>query len=149
MQDTVNNINSWFKAARPIVSEQDKQVQLGVYYEEVCEFAETLVGEDEHSKSALIQLTQLLATISQGLKNGDIFFSIPEEKRVDALDAICDQIVTEIGIAYNEKMDIGPALEEVDRSNFSKFVEGKPVFHTNGKIAKGPEYFKPLLTKYI
>ena len=80
MQDTVNNINSWFKAARPIVSEQDKQVQLGVYYEEVCEFAETLVGEDEHSKSALNQLTQLLATISQGLKNGDIFFSIPEEK---------------------------------------------------------------------
>ncbi len=46
-------------------------------------------------------------------------------------------------------MDIVGALQEVNRSNYSKFVNGRAVFDENGKIKKGPDYSKPDLTKFV
>jgi hypothetical protein len=43
-------------------------------------------------------------------------------------------------------MDIVGALREVNRSNYSKFVNGRAVFDENGKIKKGADYSKPDLT---
>ena len=47
-----------------------------------------------------------------------------------------------------EGMDIVGALDEVNRSNFSKFVNGKPVFDENGKIKKGANYKEPDLKRF-
>ena len=42
--------------------------------------------------------------------------------------------------------DMDAAIDEVDRSNWSKFDEdGKPIFNENGKVMKGPNYTKPKL----
>ena len=44
--------------------------------------------------------------------------------------------------------DMVGALDEINKSNWSKFENGKPVFDENGKIKKGAEYFKPKLSKF-
>lgn len=41
------------------------------------------------------------------------------------------------------------SFEEVNRSNWSKFVDGKPVFDENGKIKKGDGYTPPDLSKFV
>jgi hypothetical protein len=46
-------------------------------------------------------------------------------------------------------MDVLGALEEVNRSNFSKFENGKAVFDENGKITKGKNYSKPNLKPFV
>jgi predicted HAD superfamily Cof-like phosphohydrolase len=71
------------------------------------------------------------------------------DARVELLDALCDQIVTAVGVAYMMGMDIEGALAEVNRSNWSKFEGGVPVFNEQGKIAKGVEYTPPELSDYI
>ncbi|MDO4728451.1 MAG: nucleoside triphosphate pyrophosphohydrolase family protein [Bacteroidota bacterium] len=43
-----------------------------------------------------------------------------------------------------------PAFEEVHRSNMSKLDEnGKPIFREDGKIIKGPNYFRPNLKQFF
>lgn len=65
------------------------------------------------------------------------------------LDALVDQIVTAVGVGHMMGMDVLGALAEVNRSNFSKFEDGKPVFDANGKITKGKHYTPPQLDKFI
>ena len=69
--------------------------------------------------------------------------------RTELLDALCDQIVTAVGVAHMFGLDIEGALAEVNRSNWSKFVDGKPTFDANGKIAKPATYSKPDLTPFL
>ena len=46
-------------------------------------------------------------------------------------------------------LGIEGALAEVNRSNWSKFVDGAPVFDANGKIAKPATYSKPNLEQFV
>ena len=41
-------------------------------------------------------------------------------------------------------------IDEVHRSNMSKLDEdGKPIYREDGKVMKGPNYFKPDLSKFV
>lgn len=64
------------------------------------------------------------------------------------LDAVIDQTVTAYGISHMLGFDHIGALGEVNRSNLSKFEDGKAVFK-NGKIAKGVNYTPPVLGPYL
>ena len=68
---------------------------------------------------------------------------------VQLLDALCDQIVTAIGVGYMAGFDMAGALQEVIRSNASKFENGKPLFDENGKIRKGKDYTPPELAQFV
>ena len=83
------------------------------------------------------------------MKKAPEMFSMSSVDRVALLDAICDRIVTGIGMAHMLGMDIIGALDEVNRSNFSKFEDGKPVFNEHGKIKKGRDYKAPELEKFV
>jgi predicted HAD superfamily Cof-like phosphohydrolase len=65
------------------------------------------------------------------------------------LDALCDQIATALGVAQAYQFDIQGALAEVNRSNWSKFVDGLPIKDANGKISKPLGYSKPELSQFI
>jgi hypothetical protein len=41
------------------------------------------------------------------------------------------------------------AMDEVNASNWSKFVDGQPIVDANQKIAKGPGYFKANLSAFV
>ena len=54
--------------------------------------------------------------------------------------ALADQVVTAVGVGHTLGIDVPDAAGRVNASNWSKFVDGQPVFDENGKIAKGPSY---------
>lgn len=141
----IHNIKEWFKAAKPKPTVKDAWVQIGCHYEEVAEMADAL-WDEELMKSAD-------NTVDNYKDTEDCFMyfleDLSESQRIQLLDAICDQIVTAVGVAYMMGMDIEGALAEVNRSNWSKFEGGVPVFNEQGKIAKGVQYTPPELSDYI
>ena len=141
----IHSIKEWFKAAKPNPSTADACVQIGCHYEEVSEMGAVLCDADvacELSDTALLYKMKRNWYI-------DTVEELSVDARVELLDALCDQVVTAVGVAYMLGMDIEGALAEVNRSNWSKFEGGVPVFNEQGKIAKGAEYTPPELTDYI
>lgn len=132
----------WFEQAIPNPTIETACIQIGCAFEETSELAET-IGDDE---------TCVTLSVSAELYKNKNTYAISDLKAADRakiLDDIVDEIVTRVGIAHNLEMDILGALAEVNRSNFSKFENGKPVFDDQGKIAKGKNYTPPDLTPYI
>ena len=84
-------------------------------------------------------------------------FAVVNFDRLALLDALCDQIVTALGVGVGVLMgfDMEKALAEVNRSNYTKFAkdeQGKPVpyIKPNGKIGKNPDtYQEPELEPYL
>lgn len=141
----IHSIKEWFKAAKPNPSTADACVQIGCHYEEVSEMGAALCDDDVACELAD---TALLYKMNHNWYTGAIE-ELSADARVELLDALCDQIVTAVGVAYMMGMDIEGALAEVNRSNWSKFEGGVPVFNEQGKIAKGVEYTPPELSDYI
>lgn len=138
----IESIKQWFKVAIPKPTDKQRAVQVGVHFEEVGEMAES-IGE---------------AWLENGLQETARYYKTSAEigrqvtlhaDRRALLDSLCDQIVTAVGVAHMFNLDLAGALAEVDRANWSKFVDGQPVFDANGKIAKGPNYSPPDLTSYL
>ena len=141
----IHSIKEWFKAAKPEPTVKDAWVQIGCHYEEVAEMADALWDEE------VLESAENAAYDYKDTEDCFIYFleDLSECQRIQLLDAICDQIVTAVGVAYMLGMDIEGALAEVNRSNWSKFEGGVPVFNAQGKIAKGVEYTPPELSDYI
>ena len=142
----IHSIEEWFKAAKPEPTVKDAWVQIGCHYEEVAEMADALWDEE------VMESAENAAYDYKDTEDCFIYFleDLSECQRIQLLDAICDQIVTAVGVAYMMGMDIEGALAEVNRSNWSKFKGGfVPVFNEHGKIVKGAEYTPPELSDYI
>ena len=149
MISIITRINGWFQRAKPEPVERDFQVQLGVHFEEVQEMVATLSSSNSAVDELLLGLNEQLLTLARKLKQMDDAGISLGNNRVDFLDSICDQIVTGTGCGYFAKMQVDAALEYVNASNYSKFVNGKPMFDENGKIAKGPDYYEPDLVRFV
>ena len=140
----IHSIKEWFKAAKPNPNTADVCVQIGCHYEEVSEMSAVLYDD---VRFALAATAVLYKTNHSGYLS--VLEYLSADARVELLDALCDQVVTAVGVAYMMGMDIEGALAEVNRSNWSKFEGGVPVFNEHGKIAKGAEYTPPELSDYI
>ena len=141
----IHSIKEWFEAAKPNPSAEDVVVQIGCHYEEVSEMNAVLNYDVEY----MLEATALEYQMYYSGYLGAALEELSADARVELLDALCDQIVTAVGVAYMMGMDIEGALAEVNRSNWSKFEGGVPVFNEQGKIAKGVEYTPPELSDYI
>lgn len=117
-------------------------IQIGCHFEEVTEMQDALDDIQSIGDAA------------------DYFKMSPEceverisnhsnEDKEALLDSLVDQIVTAVGVGHMLDMDVLGALEEVNRSNFTKFENGKAVFDENGKITKGKNYSKPNLKPFV
>lgn len=139
-ENTIRSVKNWFAQAVPAPDDKNRAVQLGVHVEEVAEMLAALGFGNE----AIV-----MDSLGEALK-GPIPPPIDNIDRRELLDALCDQIVTAVGVAHMYGMDIIGALREVDASNWSKFdASGEPIFNENGKITKGSHYFKPKLDRFI
>ena len=79
--------------------------------------------------------------------------ALSDEDQVETLDAVVDILYLVYGAAlqfgFSEEL-IDAAFKEVHTSNMSKLdEEGKPIYREDGKILKGPNYFKPNIKKLI
>ena len=68
----------------------------------------------------------------------------------EVADALTDILYVTYGAGHAFGIDLDSCFEEVQNSNMSKLGDdGKPIFNDQGKVMKGPKYFKPDLGKYI
>lgn len=151
MMQVINSIFNWFKKAVPEPNNKNIHTQLGVHFEEVAEMLLALSGDDDQTEVLLHNAYLANYLLANHLKNsvGALNLDMTIESKVELLDALCDQIVTATGVGYMLGMNLPMALEEVNASNYSKFVNGEPIFNENKKIMKGPNYFKPSLEFHI
>lgn len=156
-EDVLASIDAWFREARPEIVESDTRVQLGVALEEDAELLDALVsGGFDGDGDAVNQDEQAVAMVfhdlnrlANDIKSGVITPNFSAINRKEELDALCDKIVTIVGYARQRGYDLIGALREVDGSNWSKFVEGVAIKDENGKIIKGPDYYKPNLDPFV
>lgn len=128
----------WFELAVPEPTDKNLAVQIGCFYEEVAEVATALQDD---------AISQKLRVVADAYKQNQRDVYIADKNEL--LDGLCDVKVTAIGIGYMAGFKAIDALNEVNRSNFSKFENGKPVFDDNGKIKKGANYTPPQLGEFI
>lgn len=151
---TLNSIANWFAQAVPHPTTANISVQLGCHFEEVREMIVDGLKADCPNEGVAGELLELANDFKAAPSNPEVMVVL--EKRLAAidrkelLDALCDQIVTAVGVAHMLGMNIQGGLDEVDRSNWSKFKDGAPVFDENGKIAKNKEtYFKADMSAFV
>jgi len=69
---------------------------------------------------------------------------------VEIADALADIVYVAYGTALTYGIDLDVVLAEVHRSNMSKLdADGKPIMREDGKVLKGPNYFKPNIRKAL
>ena len=68
----------------------------------------------------------------------------------EVADALTDILYVTYGAGHAFGINLDKCFEEVQNSNMSKLgSDGKPIYNDNGKVMKGPNYFKPNLEKLI
>ena len=69
---------------------------------------------------------------------------------LEVADALTDILYVTYGAGHAFGIDLDACFEEVQNSNMSKLGDdGKPIYNDQGKVMKGPNYFKPDLSKFI
>jgi predicted HAD superfamily Cof-like phosphohydrolase len=148
-EDVLEQTALWFEKAVPYPTTKNLHTQVGCHFEEVVEMIQSIHSEDTNTTYLLVAAETALKELADHLKASDKKISVPARLQKDLLDALCDQIVTAVGTAHMLHFDIHGALQIVNGSNWSKFVDGKPVFDANQKIQKGPNYFKADLSRFV
>ena len=73
-----------------------------------------------------------------------------DKNLLEVADALTDILYVTYGAGHAFGIDLDKCFDEVQNSNMSKLGEdGKPIYNEFGKVMKGPNYFKPDLTKFI
>mgnify|MGYP006082594775 FL=1 len=76
--------------------------------------------------------------------------AIKDKDMKEIADALTDILYVTYGAGHAFGIDLDKCFNEVQRSNMSKLgANGKPIYNENGKVMKGPNYFKPDLNKFL
>ena len=69
---------------------------------------------------------------------------------LEVADALTDILYVTYGAGHAFGINLDACFEEVQNSNMSKLgIDGKPIYNNQGKVMKGPNYFKPDLSKFV
>jgi predicted HAD superfamily Cof-like phosphohydrolase len=86
-------------------------------------------------------INEELEEFKEAVKNNDL---------KEAVDALTDILYVTYGAGHAFGVNLDKCFDEVQKSNMSKLGnDGKPIYNENGKVMKGPNYFKPDLSKFI
>ena len=85
-------------------------------------------------------------------ENNEYLEACEKNSLIEIADALGDQLYILCGTILKHGMQdvIIDVFNEIQASNMSKLdSDGKPILREDGKILKGPGYFKPDLSKFI
>ena len=96
---------------------------------------------DKINKLRLDLIKEELDELTEAMNNKDL---------LEVADALTDILYVTYGAGHAFGIDLDKCFEEVQNSNMSKLgKDGKPIYNENGKVMKGPNYFKPNLSKFV
>lgn len=138
--NTTQQVKQWFETAFPEPTPPQACTQAGCVVEEVAELVEAL-GLD----------ATVITAIADKLKESSSLMvsATDNTQRVEIADACADIAVTVIGLCHMLGIDFETCLAEVNRSNYTKFENGNPVYGEYGKLAKGKDYIPPNLEEIV
>ena len=119
-------------------------------FEKVGFFMKTFNQEVKVSSSLSTEKINSLriSLISEELE--ELKQAISEKNLIEVADALTDILYVTYGAGHAFGIDLDRCFDEVQNSNMSKLgKDGKPIFNEFGKVMKGPNYFKPDLSKFI
>jgi len=80
----------------------------------------------------------------------ELMEAISNKDLKEVADALTDILYVTYGAGHAFGINLDNCFDEVQRSNMSKLGnDGKPIYNENGKVMKGPKYFKPNLNKFL
>ena len=96
---------------------------------------------DKINKLRIDLIKEELDELTEAMNNKDL---------LEVADALTDILYVTYGAGHAFGIDLDKCFEEVQNSNMSKLGnDGKPIYNDAGKVMKGPDYFKPDLSKFI
>ena len=96
---------------------------------------------DKINKLRLDLIKEELTELTEAMNNKDL---------LEVADALTDILYVTYGAGHAFGINLDKCFEEVQNSNMSKLDEnGKPIYNEHGKVMKGPNYFKPDLSKFV
>ena len=96
---------------------------------------------DKINKLRLDLIKEELEELTEAMNKKDL---------LEVADALTDILYVTYGAGHAFGIDLDKCFDEVQNSNMSKLDEnGNPIYNENGKVMKGPNYFKPDLSKFI
>jgi predicted HAD superfamily Cof-like phosphohydrolase len=99
------------------------------------------LGSDKINKLRLDLIEEELGELKDAMKNNDL---------LEVADALTDILYVTYGAGHAFGINLDKCFEEVQNSNMSKLdAAGEPMYNDVGKVMKGPNYFKPDLSKFI
>ena len=96
---------------------------------------------DKINKLRIDLIKEELEELTEAMKNNDF---------LEVADALTDILYVTYGAGHAFGINLDKCFEEVQSSNMSKLDEnGKPIYNESGKVMKGPNYFRPNLSKFV
>ena len=119
-------------------------------FEKVGSFMKTF-GQEVKTKSGLSTekinklrvslINEELEEFKEAIKNNDL---------KEVADALTDILYVPYGAGHAFGINLDKCFDEVQKSNMSKLGnDGKPIYNEQGKVLKGPKYFKPDVSKFL
>ena len=122
------------------------------YIEMVAEFHYLFDQKDAKNPTVgTIKQGELRYTL-QAEENSEYLEAVRTNDLVGIADALGDQLYILFGTVLKHGLQdkIEDVFKEIQRSNLSKLgADGKPIYREDGKILKGPDYFKPNIKKIL
>ena len=98
-------------------------------------------SSDKINKLRIDLINEELEELQEAMKNNDL---------LEVADALTDILYVTYGAGHAFGIDLDKCFNEVQNSNMSKLGEnGEPIYNESGKVMKGPNYFKPDLSKFV
>ena len=98
-------------------------------------------SSDKINKLRIDLIKEELDELQEAMGNNDL---------LEVADALTDILYVTYGAGHAFGINLDKCFDEVQNSNMSKLGEnGEPIFNESGKVMKGPNYFKPDLSKFV
>jgi len=119
-------------------------------FEKVKTFMETF-GQEVKSKPSFSseKINELrYSLIKEELD--ELKHAIDKKDLLEVADALTDILYVTYGAGHAFGINLDDCFNEVQNSNMSKLgTDGKPIYNEAGKVMKGPNYYKPDLSKFV
>jgi predicted HAD superfamily Cof-like phosphohydrolase len=98
-------------------------------------------SSDKINKLRIDLIKEELDELQEAMENNNL---------LEVADALTDILYVTYGAGHAFGIDLDKCFDEVQNSNMSKLGEnGEPIYNESGKVMKGPNYFKPDLSKFV